>query len=332
MFRNKGDIALKTAIIYGVAGSLWIILSDLFLDRIVPDQQTLTELQTYKGWFFVLVTTGILFLGLRKSILSLKRESDRRKRAEEELRELNLKLEERIRQRTIQLEESNQEMEAFISSVSHELRAPLRTIKSYIDILSEEMEPGPTAEESRLMAIIKDGATQMQRLIEDLHKLSYVSRSNMQPDIVRMKEMVIALTHEQSEFNGRIETVFEIGEMPDIRGDSNLIKQVWINLLSNAIKFTATTSNPLIRIEGITKNGHAEYCVRDNGVGFRPEYVKNLFRVFNRLHSRAEFEGTGVGLSVVRRIVQRHGGMVWAEGDEGKGAAFYFSLPLNNGI
>lgn len=307
-------------------------MSDNLVSVFTSDSAALTNIQTYKGWLFVSVTTIILYLFLRKSLLNLNRESNRRERAEEELRTMNLLLEEKVRQRTTQLEESNQEMEAFISSVSHELRAPLRTIKSFIDILGEEAGPKLSEEDKRLMNIVRTNAKQMQTLIDDLHRLSYVNKSIMQPEMISMKEMVTALSHELPLNAGIKGKRFFIGEMPDVMGDSNLMKQVWTNLIFNAMKFSDRSSEPEIVIEGQTDSEMAVYCVKDNGVGFNPVYTDKLFRVFNRLHGKTEFEGTGVGLSVVKRIIHRHGGRVWAKGVEGKGASFYFALPLKRVI
>lgn len=330
MERKKYDLALKTATIYGLAGSLWIVLSDTIISRVADDPASLTSMQTYKGWMFVIVTTIILYFGLRKSLFNLNRESEKRKLAESELKNINSRLEERVRKRTEQIEESNREMESFISSVSHELRAPLRSIKSFIDILEEEAAEKLAAEEKRIMNIIKGNATQMQVLIDDLHRLSYVNSSKIQPELIRMREMVNAIAHELTVASDKSHIKMNIGEIPDVAGDGNLIKQVWVNLITNAVKFSEPKEAPEITIEGHIRSDMAIYSVSDNGVGFNPVYSEKLFKVFNRLHSRADFEGTGVGLSVVKKIIQRHGGKVWANGEENGGATFYFAIPVES--
>ena len=330
MERKKHDLALKTATIYGLAGSLWIVLSDTYISHIADDPASLTLLQTYKGWTFVIVTTIILYFGLRRSLFNLKRESEKRKLAESELKNINIRLEERVRKRTEQIEESNREMESFISSVSHELRAPLRSIKSFIDILEEEAGEKLATEERRIMNIIKSNASQMQTLIDDLHRLSYVNNSKIQPELIKMRELVKAIVHELTIVPDKTHIKLNIGEIPDVAGDGNLIKQVWVNLITNAIKFSEPVEVPEITIEGHIESDMAVYSVTDNGVGFNPVYSDKLFKVFNRLHSKADFEGTGVGLSGVKKIIQRHGGRVWANGKEDSGATFYFAIPVES--
>lgn len=317
------NIALRTSLIYAIAGSVWIAASDSLVSTISNDPETLTHLQTYKGWFFVATTTLILFFTLKRPLRKLSEESDRRTVAENEIREINLQLEEKVRQRTKQYEEANREMEAFIYSVNHELRAPLRTMKSFIDILTEESGKCLDDEGLRILGIIQTNARQMQILIDDLHSLSNVTRNSLKITRVDMSSMVKALSHEVQEASNNTVIKFVIGEMPDAYADNTLIKQVWINLINNAVKFSGKKSNPTVSISGEKKDKDLIYNISDNGVGFNPAYIDKLFGAFNRLHSRTDFEGTGIGLSVVRRIIHRHGGRVWAESQPDKGATFW---------
>jgi light-regulated signal transduction histidine kinase (bacteriophytochrome) len=321
------NIALRTSLIYAIAGSVWIIASDFLVSTISDDPEVLTHLQTYKGWFFVATTTLILFFTLKRPLRKLSEESDRRTRAENEIREINLGLEEKVRQRTEQYEEANREMEAFIYSVNHELRAPLRTLKSFIDILKDESAKSLDDEGLRILGIIRSNAEQMQVLIDDLHSLSLVTKNSLKITHIDMTSMVKALCHEVQKATNKSETKFVIGSIPDAEADNTLIKQVWINLINNAVKFSGKRSDPTIIITGIQKGNELIYSIKDNGVGFNPAYTDKLFGAFNRLHSRDDFEGTGIGLSVVRRIIHRHGGRVWAESEPDKGATFWFTLP-----
>lgn len=321
------NIALRTSLVYAIAGSVWIIVSDSLVSTISDDPEVLTHLQTYKGWLFVATTTFILFFTLKRPLRKLSEESDRRTRAENEIREINLRLEEKVRQRTRQFEEANREMEAFIYSVNHELRAPLRTLKSFIDILTEESAKGLDDEGLRILGIIRSNAEQMQVLIDDLHSLSNITKNSLKITHIDMTSMVKALCHEVQTFSNNRDTKFVIGSIPDADADNTLIKQVWINLINNAVKFSGKRSDPTITITGSKKGNELVYSIMDNGIGFNPAYTDKLFGAFNRLHSRTDFEGTGIGLSVVRRIIHRHGGRVWAESEPDKGATFWFTLP-----
>jgi light-regulated signal transduction histidine kinase (bacteriophytochrome) len=170
----------------------------------------------------------------------------------------------------------------------------------------------------------------MDKLITDILFLSRVSRGETKKSMIDMTKMAVSMYNEtiSSDNHGRLS--FLIDDLPKVKADPTYIKQVWINLLSNAIKFSSLKENPAIKIGGYTEKDDNVYFVSDNGVGFNPEYSNKLFGVFQRLHKSDEFEGTGVGLAIVQRIIHRHGGKVWAKGEEGKGATFYFSLPSIN--
>ncbi|MFO1534532.1 MAG: PAS domain-containing protein [Thermoplasmatota archaeon] len=250
-----------------------------------------------------------------------------RSHADRELRRHRDHLEELVRERTRLLEESNRELEAFSYSVSHDLRAPLRTMGGFSDLLLHRHGPRLDPEVRELLGLVHDGALRMGRLIEDLLDLSRFHRVAMQPeevDLAPLAEEVVAGLRRQNP--GRdVEVRVEPGLQA--RGDPQLLRIVLDNLLGNAWKFTGATPRPRIEVgRGATPDGPA-FFVRDNGAGFDPAFASQLFRPFHRLHKPHEFEGNGIGLATVARIVQRHGGRVWAEGVPGEGATFHFTLP-----
>jgi signal transduction histidine kinase len=255
------------------------------------------------------------------SYVSLENEVAERRRTEAQVVVLNRDLERTV----LGLNASNRELEAFSYSVSHDLRAPLRAVDGFSRILLEDHAPQLDAEGKRLLDVVRSNARQMGKLIDDLLSFSRIGRQEM----ARLPVDMAALA--RSAFDGlgaSGDTIsFTVGPLPAAEGDSSLMRQVWANLISNALKFTGPKAERFIQIEGRTEANSVVYSVKDNGVGFDMAYSKKLFGVFQRLHSSAEFEGTGVGLALVQRIVHRHGGKVWAEGKVGEGATFSFSLP-----
>lgn len=249
-----------------------------------------------------------------------------RKQAEAQLRELQLDLERRIVERTAQLEAANKELEAFSYSVSHDLRAPLRAIDGFTSMLLEGYSSLLDAEGKRLCGVISGSARDMGRLIDDLLAFSRVGRTAMHVSDVDMAAMARAICYEVTSPGERERIEFRIAQLPPAQADPSLLRQVWTNLLSNAVKFTSKKEKALIEIGAEELPGGTVYSVKDNGAGFEMQYKNKLFGVFQRLHSTKEFEGTGVGLAIVQRIVVRHGGKVWAEGETGKGASFSFTL------
>jgi PAS domain S-box-containing protein len=247
--------------------------------------------------------------------------------AEEALRNLNDELELRVAQRTEQLQTANKELEAFSYSVSHDLRAPLRSVHGYTKILLEEYDNKLDFEGKRLCGIISSSATQMGELIDDLLSFSRIGRSNLNPSKIDMKKKVRLLFESMTSPTERERINISIDNLDDAYGDVALVGQVWINLISNAIKYSSKTPSSEIFIRSKKENGMIVYSVKDNGVGFDMQYKHKLFGVFQRLHSENEFEGNGVGLAIVQRIIMKHGGRVWADGEVEKGATFYFSLP-----
>lgn len=247
--------------------------------------------------------------------------------AKKELSILNVELEKRVADRTSQLEAANSELEAFSYSVSHDLRAPLRGISGFTNILIEEYSTKFDSEGVRLCGIIRENAQKMGQLIDDLLSFSRLSRKELQKSVIDTKTMVNSLYYEITTEEERKEIRFNVEDIPQCYGDTTLMRQVFVNLLSNAIKYSAKKDYREITVYSETKDDHMFYYIRDNGAGFDMRYYGKLFGVFQRLHGVNEFEGTGVGLAIVQRIVHRHGGEVGATGEVGSGATFWFSLP-----
>jgi len=235
--------------------------------------------------------------------------------------------EDELRRHRDQLAAANRELEAFSYSVSHDLRAPLRAIDGFTRILAKEYEPHLDAEGRRLCSVIRDNTRSMSRLIDDLLAFSRLGRVEMKLSPIDMGGMATALFYEATTPESRERIDFRVGAVPPAFGDPTLMRQVWMNLIANAIKFSSKRERAVIDIRGEEREGEAVYSVTDNGAGFDMRYVDKLFGVFQRLHSTSEFEGTGVGLALVQRVVRRHGGRAWAEGEIDRGATFHFALP-----
>jgi light-regulated signal transduction histidine kinase (bacteriophytochrome) len=254
------------------------------------------------------------------------RDISEKKRIEKEILDLNVELEERVLKRTEELHQANKELESFSYSVSHDLRAPLRSIHGYINILQEQYEEQLDEEGKRLLDIVLKSSQRMGRLIDDLLSFSKLGRSELKRSLIPMEAMVKEIIDEclKSEAHRKIEV--HIDALPGVLADASTIKQVWVNLISNAIKYSKLTSHAQIHIGFTEDEESVTYFVKDNGAGFDMKYYDKLFGVFQRLHSTKQFEGTGVGLAIVQRILIRHGGTIRAEAKLNEGATFFFTL------
>jgi signal transduction histidine kinase len=266
---------------------------------------------------------------LTRANQQLRQEIDERRRAEQELNKNREHLEELVRGRTAQLEASNKELEGFTYSVSHDLRAPLRHIDGFLELLKKKASTTLDKQAQHYMDAISDAARKMGQLVDDLLSFSRMGRHLPSFQKVAMEALVRDILREfEPDTDGR-KIDWRIGNLPVVRGDETMLRTVLVNLISNALKFTRPRKKARIEIGSFSdQTAETVIFVRDNGVGFDMAYADKLFGVFQRLHRADEFEGTGIGLANVRRIIARHSGRIWAESKPDQGAAFYFTLPL----
>ncbi len=258
----------------------------------------------------------------KRSVAITERNITLQKKADEQIKQLNSDLQAKI----TELEESNKELESFSYTISHDLRAPLRAISGYSRVLEEDYIDKLDDEAKRMLASIERNASKMGNLIDDLLAFSRMGKKDVAKTRIDMTEVVHGIIDELRR-TVPCSAEFAISELLPVPADPALINQVWVNLLSNAVKYSGKRTKPNIQVGSYAENGDVVFYVRDNGTGFDMEYANKLFGVFQRLHRADEFEGTGIGLAIVHRVVTRHQGKVWAEGKLNEGATFYFSLP-----
>lgn len=302
-----------------------LILSDTKPRTFHPEEVAL--LQGFADQASQVMDNIRLFEEVQNHAVQLEHEIGQRKEVEEVLRMLNQDLEERVQQRTLELKDANKQLEAFSYSVSHDLRAPLRGVTGLASILLNKHSAALSEDGKKLCAMINHSARTMGLLIDDLLAFSLAGRKALHVSSIDMTAMVHEVIAELAETGDWARVDFQVGDLPPAVADPSLIRQVWVNLLANAAKFSSMREQPAVRISAQRQeDGDVVYQVQDNGAGFDMQFAHKLFNVFQRLHSARDFEGTGVGLAIVRQIVIRHGGRVWGQGEPGKGATFCFTL------
>jgi two-component system sensor kinase len=249
---------------------------------------------------------------------------------EAELEQYRRHLEDLVAERTAELSATNKELESFSYTISHDLRAPLRAIDGFSGILLEEYQDRIDSEGKRFLKIIRRNTQNMGQLIDDLLAFSRTGRQEIVKSRISLEKLARSVAEEiETSIAGR-EVHIDIGKLPDAYGDHSMLRQVFINLISNSVKFTRLRETANIEINSMTQGDEIVYFIKDNGAGFDMKYTDKLFGVFQRLHRADEFEGTGVGLAIVQRVIHRHGGRVWAESTPGEGTTFYFTLPVKD--
>ena len=264
---------------------------------------------------------------LSETQTNLARIEAERKQAEAKVHQLNAELEQRVAQRTAQLEAANKELEEFSYSMSHDMRTPLRALDGFSKILLEDHGAALDDEGKRLLMVLRDNAQRMGRLVDDILHFLSMGRSKMEPELIDVARLASEIFTEMQAAAPARRLHLEIGVLPPAWGDRIMIREVLRNLLANAVKFSAKDAEALIEINASAGEHENIYRVVDHGVGFDMRYADKLFRVFERVHPTGQYEGSGIGLAIVKRVITRHGGRVWAEGKVGEGATIYFALP-----
>ncbi|MDP3790495.1 MAG: ATP-binding protein [Candidatus Omnitrophota bacterium] len=330
-YRNRDVIAAWDYI----PSSEWGIVAKIDCDEAFTDVTTLRNFLI--GIFvFVLVLSAAASFYIAKTTAGtlerLSREISERKKIENELEQYRGHLEELARERTTELEETNKQLDAFNYSVSHDLRAPLRSIDGFSRMLLEDYGDKLDDAGKHNLVTIRKNVKKMGLLIEDLLRFAHLGRQKVQMRHIDMEKIVKCVLEDMKDEITPDRTLkIDIKDIPPANGDPSLMHHVWYNILSNAAKFTRSKKMGTIEIGCISDAKENKYYVKDNGVGFDMKYMDKLFEIFQRLHDEAQFEGTGVGLAIARQIIDRHGGRIWAEGKTGEGATFYFALPKKGG-
>ncbi|HPW11346.1 MAG TPA: ATP-binding protein, partial [Methanoregulaceae archaeon] len=305
-------------------------LSFKILDLAVhPEKYYITENENIKkdgSRVWIAWTNQPLFddKGTIVEILSIGNDITRLQEAEREIQELNNELENRVIERTRQLTEVNKNLESFTYTISHDLRAPLRAISGYSSLLMQDLKDIPE-KDKRYLESLRQNAHDMGRLIDDLLEFSRLRIRSLEKETVQPSVMVREILREIRKDPAFAKVEFNVGELPPCQADPGLLKQVYANLIGNAVKYSQKRAAPLVEIGSLTRDGQLMYFVRDNGIGFDMKYSEKIFGVFERLQTSDEYEGTGIGLSIVHRIVEMHGGRIWVESEVDKGTTFYFS-------
>lgn len=314
-----------------IPGTPWFMVAKVDQAEIfTPLRQEAWGIGLIVGLLLLATLLGVGLLWRQQKLLFARRELAMQKQREQEVHRLNAELEQRVRDRTAELRASNQELEAFSYSVSHDLRAPLRHLTGFAELLQKNDRANLDDKARRHLAFISESALRMGQLIDDLLAFSRAGRAEVHKAPLNLAELVReSIQGLQPDTQGR-RIVWEIAPLPVIDADANLLRAVLTNLFANAIKFTRSRDEARIEMGWAENERENIFFIRDNGVGFDMQYVEKLFGVFQRLHTTEQFEGTGIGLANVRRIISRHGGRTWAESVLNEGSTFYFSLPKTN--
>jgi signal transduction histidine kinase len=315
----KSNGALRICLTYVILAGIWISSSDMILGWLIADPQVMARISLVKGWLFIAVTGLVLYI-------SAAREFSYRKKIEDDVRRLNADLEQRVQDRTFQLTAANTEMESFSYSVSHDLRAPLRTIEGLSRIMQEENADELGEAGLKRMQMIHVTSLRMIKIMDALLQLTRLSQTEMENRELDLSQMAAEVVSDLMTADPAREVDWVVQPGMIARGDKAQMRIVLENLLQNAWKFTAHTEKSTIEFSSMLVNGEVVFQLRDNGAGFNMDFADKLFKPFQRLHPASEFEGTGIGLTIVQRVILRHGGRIWATGEVGKGAVVSFTL------